>query len=138
MSKYIQGYYVPINPDKYSGDTSNIIYRSSWERIAFKWLDLSKEVISWSSESIIVHYVSPIDNKNHRYYPDLWLKTIDNEFLVEIKPEKECKPPVKKGKFYNKRLKTYIINKAKWNAAELYCKFHHMKFKIITEKTLIR
>ncbi|MFM2010951.1 MAG: hypothetical protein RLZZ479_1342, partial [Bacteroidota bacterium] len=30
-STYRQGYYVLNNPDKYIGDPTKIIYRSSWE-----------------------------------------------------------------------------------------------------------
>jgi hypothetical protein len=137
MAKYIQGVYSPINESKYKGDAGRIIYRSSWERIAFKWVDTSPDVLKWSSEEIIVPYISPMDNKVHRYYPDMWIQTKNETFLVEIKPEKETKCP-KKGKYFENRIRTYAINKAKWKAANEYAKNKGWSFKIITEKTLLR
>ena len=40
-----KGKYTLENPDKYVGDKSNIIWRSTWERTAFKWCDRN-EIIS--------------------------------------------------------------------------------------------
>jgi hypothetical protein len=137
MAKYIQGVYSPINESKYKGNSEHIIYRSSWERIAFKWVDTSDDVLQWSSEEIIVPYISPLDNKMHRYYPDMWIRTKKEAFLVEIKPEKETKCP-RKGKHFEKQLRTYVVNQAKWKAAHEYAKNKGWSFKIITEKTLLR
>jgi hypothetical protein len=139
MAKYLQGKFTPINEAKYNGDASCIIYRSSWERIAFKWVDTSKDVLKWSSEEIIVPYISPLDNKVHRYYPDMYIQTNSQEFLVEIKPEKETRlPKNKKGKHFEKQLRTYVVNQAKWKAAKEYAEQKGWVFKIITEKTLLR
>ena len=68
MSKYYQGKYQTINPIKYTGDRSKIFYRSSWELRMMKYLDCTPSVLEWNSEEIIIPYLSPIDNKFHRYY----------------------------------------------------------------------
>jgi hypothetical protein len=61
-------------------------------------------------------------------------------YLIEVKPYKECKPPVNSGKKTKKTLlyeqKTWEENKAKWQAANKYCKLKGWVFKIITEKEL--
>ena len=44
-----QGYYVPINPEKYKTDKTKICYRSSWEYKLCHWFDLTPEVIEWAS-----------------------------------------------------------------------------------------
>ena len=40
-----QGYFRPQQPDRYMGDPSQIIYRSSWEYKFLKWLDSSPSVL---------------------------------------------------------------------------------------------
>jgi hypothetical protein len=137
MPKYHQGYYKLINESKYRGNSKKVIYRSSWEKIAFKWLDKSPDVLEWSSEEIVIPYVSPKDDKIHRYYPDLWMKTPNGYFVVEIKPEKETRCPLG-GKNIGNRMILYAINKAKWEAASEYCNKKGWRFKIITERTLLR
>ena len=110
--------YRPINKSKYKGDPTNIIFRSSWEKIVFKYCDLSPAVIQWSSEEFFVPYRSPFDNKIHRYFPDIWLKYKNKEGIItqsvlEIKPKKYTKlPPTPKRKTKDWRYTTeqYIIN----------------------------
>ena len=65
-----RGRYIPKNPDKYRGDRSNIIYRSSWERKLMVYCDITEAVIEWGSEEVIIPYLSPVDNRIHRYFPD--------------------------------------------------------------------
>ena len=88
-SGFIQGYYNPINPDKYIGPTP-IIYRSSWERKFCIMCDNRDDVIKWSSEPVEIKYMWSFDKREHRYYPDFYMKTRglegEEEFLVEIKP----------------------------------------------------
>jgi trans-aconitate methyltransferase len=69
-----KGVFKPKNPQKYNGDPTNIIYRSSWELKYMMYLDSHENVLSWSSEEVIVPYRSPIDNKVHRYFPDFVVK----------------------------------------------------------------
>jgi len=74
--KPYKGKFVPIEPGKYKGNPRNIIYRSMWERQCMVYFDRNENVIEWSSEEVVIPYVSPWDNKIHRYYPD---------FLVKVK-----------------------------------------------------
>eukprot|EP01047_Picozoa_sp_COSAG01_P106055 COSAG01_NODE_35203_length_535_cov_1.513761_1_plen_77_part_10 len=67
--KYRQGRYKPINREKYV-DSSDPVYRSSWELKFFKWADSNNRVLKWGSESIIVPYISPLDGRVHRYFVD--------------------------------------------------------------------
>ena len=142
-----KGLFKPRNPNKYKGDPTNIIYRSSYELRLMSYLDLHPDVLEWSSEEIAIPYRSPIDNRIHRYFPDFFVrrKTIDNfveSVIIEVKPYiqvKEPKPILKGAKptrRYLREVQTWGINSAKWNAAEQYCKQREWKFQIITEKDL--
>lgn len=141
---YFQGKFTPKNPHKYEGDVKNINFRSSWEYSAFKWCDQNKNIISWSSEEVVIHYVSPVDGKRHRYFMDLKivLKCSDDTaktVLVEIKPIAQTKEPQRRGKpeTYLEACRTYAVNKAKWAAAEAYAKERGWGFTIFTEEHLI-
>lgn len=103
--------------------------------------DRSPDVVAWASEEISIPYISPLDNRPHRYFPDFWMKNSKGDaFLIEIKPLQECKPPKKKGKKTTPRMlaeaKTFAINQAKWTAAEQFAAMHGMKFQVLTEKDL--
>ncbi len=64
----VQGRYKPKNPNKYKGNPSNIIYRSSWELTVFRYLDNNPAIIKWSSEEFFVPYRHPLDNKNTQIF----------------------------------------------------------------------
>ena len=120
-----KGKFRPQNPKKYKGDYTKIIYRSGWELKFMNYLDRQPDVISWSSEEVIIPYKSPIDNRFHRYYPDFWVKTLKGESLIEIKPKRQTQPPKENPKHrrrYLKEVKTWGINSAKFAAAEQFCK----------------
>jgi len=142
--KYKQGRFSPKNPKKYDGDASNIIYRSSYELRLFQHLDRNDNVISWSSEEMYIPYISPIDNRQHRYFPDVIAKlrlpdkTIKT-LMIEIKPFTQTQEP----KVQSRRTKRYITevmtwgqNQAKWKAAQDYCIDKGWEFKIMTEAEL--
>ena len=40
-------------------------------------------VIKWSSEEYIIPYISPVDNRPHRYYPDFYVKVRNADNIVE-------------------------------------------------------
>ena len=136
------GRYRPSQPKKYKGDPTNIIYRSLWERKFMVWCDKNENVLQWGSEEIIIPYVSPVDRRVHRYFPDFYVKarTKDNKikkYIVEVKPEKQCmvpKRPKRQTKKFINEVKTYGINQAKWKAATEYCLDRNMEFMILTEK----
>lgn len=141
--KYHQGKFKPKNPQKYQGDSTNVIYRSSWERLVFVWLDNHPACIGWNSEEVVIPYISPVDQKPHRYFLDVkaTFKYQDGSkktFLIEIKPYSQTLPP--KNTTNKKRLleesMTYAVNQAKWEAATKYAKKYGYEFKVITEKEI--
>ena len=67
MGESIKSKYKPSHPTKYKGDASNIICRSSWERKFCRWCDLNENILAWGSEEFCIPYISPIDNRVHRY-----------------------------------------------------------------------
>lgn len=142
--KYYQGRFTPQNPEKYKGNYRNIIYRSSWELYFMRYCDRNENILEWGSEEFFIPYVSPIDNKVHRYFPDFFLKIKERsgnikKYVIEIKPKKQTVPPIKKTrvtKSFIYEAKTYEVNKAKWKAAEEFCKDNMIYFKIITEDDL--
>ena len=138
-----KGRYIPSKPRKYRGDPSNIIYRSLWERKFMVYCDRNDAILEWGSEEIIIPYKSPLDGRIHRYFPDFYVKVKQNDgtikkMIIEVKPKKQCKPPVgkKKTKYYIKEVQTWGVNKAKWEYALEWCKDRHMEFKILTEDHL--
>lgn len=143
-SKYLQGVYTLKAPSKYEGNPTNIIYRSSWELRFFNWCDTSPNVVSWSSEEVVVSYVSPVDSRCHRYFIDAKVKIKGKDgkirtYLIEVKPEKETQPPKepkRKTKSYWGAWETYGKNVAKWEAATEYAKQRGWQFKILTEREL--
>lgn len=139
-----KGQFKPKNPKKYKGDPDNIIYRSLWEAKFMTYLDDHPDVLEWSSEEIAIPYLSPIDNKWHRYFPDFVVKRKDihgkiETIMVEVKPYAQTIEPrkqKKKTKRYINEVYTWGINSSKWEAAEEYCKKRGWIFMKITEKNL--
>ena len=142
-----QGKYIPKNPDKYKG-TLPIVFRSSWEKRVFFFLDHHPSIIEWASESIIIPYMCQVDGKNHRYYIDVnfIINTKDGEqkrYIIEIKPLDQTIPPkapLKKSskaiQRYNQQILTYQKNQDKWSAARVWANNNGYIFDIWTEKTL--
>jgi len=139
VMKTYKGKYKLKKPEKYDGDHTQVIYRSGWERFAFKWCENQEDIKSWSSEETIIPYISAVDNKYHRYFVDLKLNMKDGSVvLVEIKPDKQTKPPKSKRRtkrFISESLE-YVKNECKWKAAKEYCLDRGWHFQIWTEHTL--
>ena len=139
-----QGKYKPKNPKKYKGDPSNIIYRSGWELKLMIRLDEDAQIISWGSEEIAIPYISPLDNRIHRYYPDFLVTKINKNgiketMVIEVKPSKQTKPPKTRSrvtKQFIAEVKAWGVNEAKWKSAVEYCKDRGWLFVIFTEKEL--
>jgi|TARA_R100000353_G_scaffold17781_3_gene16607 hypothetical protein len=139
-----KGRYRPSNPKKYKGDSSNIIYRSLWERKFMVYCDNQTKILEWGSEEIVLPYRSPIDNKVHRYYPDFYIKVRESNgkikrYIIEIKPKKQTVEPKmkkRKTKGYIYEVYEYAKNQAKWKAAEEFCKDRMWEFKVLTEDEL--
>lgn len=139
-----KGRFSPTNPSKYIGDPTNIIYRSLWELKLMKYLDVNINVIAWGSEELYIRYVSPIDNKVHRYFPDFICKVKQTDgtikvLVLEVKPKKQTEEPQipkRKTKRFIQEVMTWGVNSAKWKAAEEYCADRGWEFKIMTEQDL--
>ena len=131
------GFYELKNPHKYLGVNRKLKYRSMWERNIMKWCDMEHNIVRWSYEQIIIPYKSPIDKRNHKYYPDFYIERSNEKgiekFLLEVKPQNQVINPAKKAKATIYEMKTYAVNEAKWIAALRYCKNRNLTFKIITE-----
>ena len=146
-SGFIQGYFKPNYPQKYLGKTP-IIYRSSWERKFMILCDTRDDVVVWSSEPVEIKYWSTIDSKEHRYYPDFYMKVkkgedIFEEFLVEIKPSDQIKkpqPPKKNSKkaldSYKFLAEQYVKNRDKYKYAKKWAEDRGWRFIVLTENSL--
>jgi hypothetical protein len=138
------GKFVPKNTNKYLGDPTNIWYRSLWERRVMVHLDDNTSVVGWSNEELIIPYLSPVDNRWHRYFPDFFVKVQNKRGLIEsmvleVKPKKQSAPPQIRSritKSYINEVVTWGVNEAKWKAAEEFCMDRGWKFKVITEEHL--
>ncbi len=139
-----KGKFSPKNPKKYKGDSTNIIYRSSWELKAMKYFDANPSILSWASEELLIPYLSPLDQKMHRYFPDFVVEILKKDgfkqiYVLEVKPFKQTIPPEKRGKKSGRFLaeaKTYSINQQKWKAADIFCQQKGWKFMLVTENEL--
>ena len=144
MAESNKSKYKPSFPKKYKGNPNNIICRSTWERRFCRWCDLNENILEWGSEEFFIPYISPVDHRVHRYFPDFLIKVKESTgkiktYVVEVKPEKQTAPPKKKSrvtKSYIYECKTYAVNQAKWKAAQEYCADRRIEFKIITEREL--
>ena len=136
--------FTPVFPEKYSGDPTNIIMRSSWETKFANWCDKNPSIVKWHSEETVVPYRCQTDNRIHRYFIDFKIDVKNTAghiktYLVEVKPAMQTQPPKFPGRRTQRYLTesmTFIKNQSKWKAATEYCKERGWEFKIITEKEL--
>jgi hypothetical protein len=136
--------FVPVFVEKYTGDPTNIIMRSSWETRFANWCDKNPAVVKWKSEETVVPYRCPTDDRIHRYFVDFQIQVKGKDgslktYLVEVKPFKQTQPPEYPGRQTQRYLTesmTYIKNQAKWKAAKNYAADRGWEFKIITEHEL--
>ena len=132
--------YLPKNKQKYLGDPTKIITRSTWEWSLAKWCDNNPLIKKWSVENVVVPYYDTLKKKQRRYFVDFYVETNKGEkLLIEVKPNKETKPPFR---FKNKHedlleilqesqavysssalqkkyraVITYMTNQSKWKGA---------------------
>lgn len=151
-TKYKQGWYKLVNPEKYispldehmqSSKFGHVLYKSSLELKAIRYADFNKHITKWGLEPFGIPYVKPTDGKVHRYFIDLFIILKDIKILIEIKPKSQTikpkLPSIKTPKSirnYQYALQTYYINLAKWQSAREFCKKRNMKFIILTEEDL--
>lgn len=148
-----QGWYRLLNPEKFikpidelmnSHKDGHVNYKSSLELKSIRYCDWNDNVRKWSLEPFAIQYFKPTTGKFHRYYIDLVIEFSNGEkFLVEVKPYSQTIPPKRPRKNttkarnnYARALETWIINQAKWKAAEQFCKQNGFKFIKLTEQEL--
>ena len=137
MSKYAQGKFKPTNTDKYLGRQLPT-YRSSWEQRFMMFCDTNPSVISWASEPVKIPYFNPVKNKQTIYVPDFLIEYIDknrsnHKELIEIKPRNQTL--FEKTRSQRNKI-AWVINQAKWQAAEVWCKQYGIAFRILGENEL--
>ena len=109
-----------------------------------KRLDEDSNVEWWQSEELYLRYPNPLKKGDYRrYFPDMIVKFTDGStVMIEIKPDSQTRPPKMKpadkktSKRYLREVTTYLVNEAKWNAAEKYCEARGWQFKIVTDKDI--
>jgi len=165
-ARTLQGYYRVCNSEKYIGNVSTIIYRSSWELAFCKYCDMSPSVLRWSSEPIRIPYydrvskleeckklgLDPNNPKNwviKNYHTDFWYETdkgdgTTEKMFIEIKPSYKLKKPfppeinapLREVRKFNKAASEFLINEAKFAALKAWAEKHGAKFYVFTEHTL--
>jgi hypothetical protein len=106
--------------------------------------DENDTVVEWSSEEIVVPYISPLDGRRHRYFVDFWVRLRKpdgsvEESLIEVKPKKQTVKPTKPttkrvSKSKITEIRNWLVNSAKWAAAKDYCEDKGWKFRVLTEE----
>ena len=154
-----KGFYHLVNPGKYMFEgTTEVEYKSGWERDFFPVCDGNERVVRWGYEPFEIPYSSPALMKQSLYRPDVYLEMLNEDgniekWLIEIKPVAYSIVPTpprplppgcqdqKKMASYQKRLAAYqrkcldvATNFAKWEAAEAWCRRHQVNWMIFNEE----
>ena len=135
MARYAQGKFNPKNPEKYIGGKIPT-YRSGWEFAFMKFCDENANVTQWASEAIRIPYRNPLTGKHTIYVPDFFIAYADKngkQFveLIEVKPSNQTSLK-EAGRGKHNQLHA-VVNQAKFEAANAYCKQNKIKFRIVTE-----
>lgn len=98
----------------------DLFFRSGMELEFYKVLEDKNDVLAYNAEPIEIDYI--FEGSTHRYIPDILVHYNSGEKqLWEIKPKSQTKLPK---------------NKAKWAAANDYCKKRNWEFIVLTERGL--
>ena len=138
MPRFAQGKFKLKYPEKYLGNKEPT-YRSGWEFHFMRFCDEHPAVEKWASEAIKIPYRNPLSGKQTIYVPDFFISYKDakgktHAELIEVKPSNQSVKEELGRSQYNKA--HYIVNQAKWEAANAWCKQQGVKFRIITEKDI--
>jgi hypothetical protein len=133
--RFAQGRFTLKNPSKYMG-TKDPLYRSSWEFAFMKFCDESPSIGKWASEAVRIPYRNPLTGRYTIYVPDFFINYVDKSGqphaeIVEIKPQNQSIKE-KVGKNRNNQA-SYILNRAKWEAATVWCRQKGLQFRVINE-----
>lgn len=138
MARFAQGKFTLKYPEKYVGHKSPT-YRSSWEFAFMRFCDEHPNISQWASESIRIPYRNPLTGKQTIYVPDFFIVYNNKNGkqrveLIEVKPANQTLRE-KIGKSVHNQA-SYILNKAKWEAARAWCKQKGIFFRVITENDI--
>lgn len=136
-NNYTQGFFTPLNPDKYIGSNSPK-YRSGWELTVMRFCDTHPAVIGWASESLRIPYRNPFTGRNTTYYPDFLITYQDKNGnkiseVIEVKPRGQALLEMAKTQ---QEKAAVVLNMAKWEACKAWCQKHGLKFRILTEEDI--
>jgi hypothetical protein len=113
-----------------------------------KYCDETPGILKWSSEEVVIPYISPLDGQRHRYFPDVYLESRAANgkmkcLIIEIKPKSQANWPTtvratqkRRTRKYLKEAMTYAVNQAKWAAATKFCASRGWQFMVMTEDHL--
>lgn len=139
-----KGRYRVTHANKYIGDPTQVVYRSLWELKFMKWCDNNSAVLEWGSEEFIIPYLSPVDQRIHRYFVDFYVKIRNQDgeekrYLIEIKPAKftqQPKRPTRVTARFLEEVRTWGVNQSKWKSATEFCENRGWRFMVLTENDL--
>ena len=137
MSKFANGFYQLLNPDKYVG-SGTPHYRSGWEHTVMRMCDNNPSILQWASESIRINYRNPFTNKNTIYVPDFFVRYVDatgkiHTEIWEVKPDKQTTVENARGA---RDQAAAVLNMYKWQAARAWCAAQGISFRILTENDI--
>ena len=128
------------HPDKYIGKKTPR-YRSSWEWAFMRFCDNNPSITQWASESIQIPYRNPLTGRNTIYVPDFFIvynskKQDKVAELIEVKPNNQARRKDLGKNAQNQA--AYVVNRAKWEAANKWAKGKGIRFRVITESDMFK
>lgn len=138
MSKFANGQFQVKNQAKYIGNKTPT-YRSGWEFVFMNFCDNNPNILQWASEAIKIPYRNPLTNKQTVYVPDFLIIYVDkagnkHAEVIEVKPTRET--TVEAAGKSKRAQAAAIINMAKWEACNAWCRQQGLKFRVVTEREL--
>ena len=139
MKKFAQGTFEIQNRGKYVGSKAPY-FRSSWELAFMRMCDAHPNITKWASENVKIPYRNPLTNKYTNYVPDFMIQYIDRDGrehveLIEIKPSNQT--TLENARSKGQAMQT-VVNAAKWEAAQEWCKRKGIRFKVINEDQIFK
>lgn len=105
-----------------------------------EYFDNNPGILSWASEPFFIRYISPVDGKLHKYYPDFYVtvQSPDGEVhreLIEVKPASQTRASrARKTIQRTNDERVLAVNKAKWQAAAQWCQVNGVIFRLLTDR----
>ena len=120
MGRPIKSRFKPSNPKKYQGDPNNIILEVPGKESSATGVIRTITSSDGHQKSSAFLYLSPVDHRVHRYFPDYLIEVKEKggkvkKYVVEVKPKKQTMPPKKRSRVtqsYINEVKTYEVNRS--------------------------